>query len=542
MRIIIVGAGVSGLSTYLFLQKHLQSIPGQQFEVKIYEGYDISKYISKIVTPNPEKTHAAAAPQSETERAAHALSDEPTFTPEAIGSAIGIARNGLNVLSRLTTSGKDEPGVSPILADLIREGYPVTKWRMSSARGWLLADVNMAPKQEPSRQSSSTVSEDTKPDSSWESSPINLVMISRQAFWSILLRHTIKHSGEKVIQHRKVVDIAIPAADSPDPTIIRFADGTEEHADLVIGADGLRSVVRKSMFSSPRPPPPAESDIGNRKRGLLEWFLSLFTSPSKPKDYITPHYSGLVGVGSFIPSSTLTSTSSTHPENTMSIIFGPNGFFGYGVITSSSSPANAHDTSSTALEGKAKQGDTAVFWSTFASKDPYPYSLSESTGKHAKPFDLDKEAALKALFIRHGTWRDPGVNAILGYLSQPSKMTLPVVDARSPPDSVSESVSGGGLEGFGFYPTFTTPPLPTYSRSGRVVLTGDAAHALQPSSGQGACMALEDAEILSLLLRLSLTNSNPDMTKEASLEGNGKAQAQAQAQERGGGGGGEGDR
>ena len=50
------------------------------------------------------------------------------------------------------------------------------------------------------------------------------------------------------------------------------------------------------------------------------------------------------------------------------------------------------------------------------------------------------------------------------------------------------------------YPTWTTAELPRWHYAGRCVLLGDAAHALQPSSGQGACQALEDAECFALFL------------------------------------------
>lgn len=42
---------------------------------------------------------------------------------------------------------------------------------------------------------------------------------------------------------------------------------------------------------------------------------------------------------------------------------------------------------------------------------------------------------------------------------------------------------------------YQLPPLRTYT-SGRVVLAGDAAHAMTPDLGQGACQALEDAVVL----------------------------------------------
>jgi 2-polyprenyl-6-methoxyphenol hydroxylase-like FAD-dependent oxidoreductase len=46
---------------------------------------------------------------------------------------------------------------------------------------------------------------------------------------------------------------------------------------------------------------------------------------------------------------------------------------------------------------------------------------------------------------------------------------------------------------------YELPPLNTYT-SGRVVVAGDAAHAMTPNLGQGACQALEDAVVLGNVL------------------------------------------
>jgi len=50
-----------------------------------------------------------------------------------------------------------------------------------------------------------------------------------------------------------------------------------------------------------------------------------------------------------------------------------------------------------------------------------------------------------------------------------------------------------------YYPIHDMPPLPTW-HTGRVVLLGDAAHAVAPHAGQGASMALEDAVVLAACL------------------------------------------
>jgi 2-polyprenyl-6-methoxyphenol hydroxylase-like FAD-dependent oxidoreductase len=53
------------------------------------------------------------------------------------------------------------------------------------------------------------------------------------------------------------------------------------------------------------------------------------------------------------------------------------------------------------------------------------------------------------------------------------------------------------------YPILDVPPLRSWHR-GRVVLVGDAAHAIGPHAGQGASMAIEDAVLLAACLRAEL--------------------------------------
>jgi 2-polyprenyl-6-methoxyphenol hydroxylase-like FAD-dependent oxidoreductase len=51
------------------------------------------------------------------------------------------------------------------------------------------------------------------------------------------------------------------------------------------------------------------------------------------------------------------------------------------------------------------------------------------------------------------------------------------------------------------FPSYALPTQPASWHKGSVVLLGDAVHAISPSSGQGASMALEDAIVLAMCLR-----------------------------------------
>ncbi|TGJ81602.1 hypothetical protein E0Z10_g7160 [Xylaria hypoxylon] len=170
---------------------------------------------------------------------------------------------------------------------------------------------------------------------------------------------------------------------------------------------------------------------------------AMFGAQNLDQYEFSPQYEGLVGVGGFIPSSKLQGT----PDGEMNVALGGNGFFGYGYST-----GNAQDSS--------KAGETATWWST--------YTLNQCPEDWR---NIDKGDVKRELQKRHLGWKNTVIQNIV------------------------QDVEVDSL-----YPTFITPLLPTWEKGG-CVLVGDAAHALQPSSGQGASMALEDCESLALLLR-----------------------------------------
>jgi 2-polyprenyl-6-methoxyphenol hydroxylase-like FAD-dependent oxidoreductase len=127
----------------------------------------------------------------------------------------------------------------------------------------------------------------------------------------------------------------------------------------------------------------------------------------------------------------------------MVFTFGRNGFFGY-------------------AGGAPASDNSLMWWSTFETD-----SLPSRT-------NLDVDEIKAKLRERHGEWADPVVRDIV------SKADI---------DSI--------------YPTWVLPELPHWGEHG-IVLIGDAAHALSPTTGQGASQALEDAQTLSLLLAETL--------------------------------------
>ena len=154
-------------------------------------------------------------------------------------------------------------------------------------------------------------------------------------------------------------------------------------------------------------------------------------------------------------------------------MFGGSGFFGY--FFSDSSPSDAERDSPSHV---CEPGDSLAWWSTYEIKEcPDPKSL-------------DMDDVMRQLRERHGQWKDPVVQSVLK----------------------SAHIQN-------MYPTWTSPELPTWERHG-VVLLGDAAHALPPTSGQGASQALEDCETFALFLAYHLSDRSEldDSSNDASLK------------------------
>ncbi|KIW48861.1 uncharacterized protein PV06_01422 [Exophiala oligosperma] len=513
-KIIIIGGGISGLSSYLFLHKHLLSSPSHaNYDIRIYDSYDITASIISGLH------NGTSEPTTDVEQDS---SKKSSISPTTIGGAIGISKNGLNVLSRL---GDTESSIHNPLTQTISRGHPIQSWDINTARGFKLASIKTT--------GSDTKHEDNDGDITTVSSSdtSTMVMIARQVFVEILYDQ-FKHVAPTmdILQHKRVVDVVV--GDEVTPNIVKFEDGSQEEADLVIGADGLRSVLRKAIFESHKPVNCQDHEGSGWARSWVEWLSSFGKvkrqDENKVKcDYVTPHYEGLVGVGGFVPSSILKSTG--HKPESMSIVFGPNGFFGYGYLTSATNKSDKN-----AAHG-IQEGPLAGWWSTFSSNDPYPFhtTAEDTQGRHdVNDGDqsnrsnriFDPTLALKSLVSRQSTWKNKSVVAIVKYIQNSyeghsSRLKSGTSSSRDESDGTrvdTDPSSSSSSSNFGLlqtsFPTYTTPELPHWHVGGRVVLIGDAAHALQPSSGQGASQALEDSETLALVLEHFMSSSSSSTT------------------------------
>ncbi|KAJ0425583.1 hypothetical protein BJY00DRAFT_308321 [Aspergillus carlsbadensis] len=188
MKIIIIGGGISGCTTYLQFRKNL---PGEH-DITIYEAYD-----THIDTTNEDRdgeTHSSTL---------------------VVGGGLGLFPNGLRVLERLDQD---------ILRDIVRGGYPIAHQDLRSKNGTLL--IRMDPTADPEQ----------------DGKKMHLLGTSRHSLWRNL-RSRIPDSD---IRTKWVLQVV---ANSDGRNMAYFTDDSPPaEADLVIGADGIKGITKKAIF------------------------------------------------------------------------------------------------------------------------------------------------------------------------------------------------------------------------------------------------------------------------------------------------------
>lgn len=207
-RIVIVGAGIAGLTLYLFL-------------------HDLGLTANNETVVVEAKTASSVAASTKQPPSA----DSETCTPSRdVGASIGLASNGMRVLAHL--DGR-------LVEEIRRTGHGVEQWRLSTARGWTLARMKTT-------------------------GGVH-VMIGREDFWRCLRRRV----PESVIRSGKVMNVVFDGRSNK----VLLDNGASIEAELVVGGDGVWSVVRRAIFD-------AEGHAGEYQ--------------------FSPKYEGLIGVGGFL--------------------------------------------------------------------------------------------------------------------------------------------------------------------------------------------------------------------------------------------------
>ena len=261
MKILIVGAGITGLSTYLFLHRHLT----REHQIIIVESYDTRKIRPALRTGEAvnSSTTLTGSPKH-TSSTSEDDGSQNHFTPATAGSALGIARNGLACLSRMDNNGRT-------LSTIMAHGCPITSSVFDCARGWKLAEFEMGGDvgHGSSKEDSGGSANGRKGVASTTNSAVDghaqdgrakmkgetdqkekqlgqMLLITRRALWQERFRSVAWIAGtHDIILNRRLVDIEKTGSGQ---VLVHFADGACETADLVLGADGMRSTVRACMF------------------------------------------------------------------------------------------------------------------------------------------------------------------------------------------------------------------------------------------------------------------------------------------------------
>ena len=210
--------------------------------------------------------------------------------------------------------------------------------------------------------------------------------------------------------------------------------------------------------------------------------------------------SGLTGVGGFIPVALLPprlkDSLMQEGKNTEGAVltFGNKGSFGYTLCTPRSVP-NEH----------INHGPILQWWGTYEAPEP---SFSSARAKTI----ADAEKVKYELLKLYGSWKSPrdednsNVNGVFKSIIELGCVSEEVADTlmyhHTPVLLLPRYVVPRHLESY-VSSTWT----------GRILLLGDAAHAMPPDAGQGVSCAAEDALVYSLLLTKLLSRESKSATE-----------------------------
>ena len=288
---------------------------------------------------------------------------------DAVGGGLGLAPNGMNVLAALE------------LAEEVKaRGTLNVENCFYNQHGRTLA-----------RYKNGTVKQYGQPG----------VSLTRASLHDILTQ-AAKKQGIQIEYEKRLKTVTSEG----DKVVAHFEDGTQARGDLLIGADGIHSKTRETVF------------------------------PDAPK----PAYVGIIGIGGFVPAAAVPPMT-LREKQSFCFTFGANGFFGY---------------------CGGDKGDM-MWWSNMQRE-------KELTREQLA--DLSLEKIKQEMLTIYKGYHEP-IQTLIRNTTTPFKINISDIQS-----------------------------LPTWHK-GRVVLIGDAAHAVSPNAGQGASMALEDAMYLGKLLAQS---------------------------------------
>jgi hypothetical protein len=178
--------------------------------------------------------------------------------------------------------------------------------------------------------------------------------------------------------------------------------------------------------------------------------------------------SGLTAVGGFLPVTSLSENFRMSLEQEpVTLTFGPDGFFGYSLCTPRT-------------EDITKQ--QIMWWST--------WEATPAPDRHALLTDIRTQ-----LHKRHDSWKSPRD-------SPGAPLFSTIISLGCGSESDTPSTATAVERDLLILPRRITPRLPGWSSpSGKIMIIGDAAHAMPPDAGQGVSCAVEDAVAIALLLQ-----------------------------------------